>query len=461
MHLIWENLIKNLIKLWTGDYKDMDEGAEEYQFEKSIWQAIGEATFKSGSTIPSAYGTQVPNLAGDGTHKPYLSAEMLSFWALYLGPVLLKNRFTKPRYYTHFIRLVRLLNICLQFEISSNDLDELRNGFISWVKDYERLYYQYNPERLPACPLTVHALLHIAPSIEASGPVWCYWAFPMERYCGTIQPAIRSRRFPFASLARHVIEDARLTQIKLFYDVVQDLSLSPPRLLPITGSFTHPSYPSCQLLPPKGPERPGMSTLTLLIGALVTRFSNPGIGLIVTPGIVKQCLYTADVSIWGKVRRIDSEEGDTMRGAGLGTIREDGRDASFIRYELLVDQLASQISANPDFEPETCFGQLQHIYLIRFNKPYPELGLYQSSTTIIMASIKKCNLTNESIPGLDIHFYSRMGATDVIDIRSVQCVVGRVPYGQNGWAIIDRSGTLARAEFLGGNNDEDIDNEDI
>ncbi|KAJ4489142.1 hypothetical protein C8R41DRAFT_766903, partial [Lentinula lateritia] len=68
-------------------------------------------------------------------------------------------------------------------------------------------------------------LLHIAPSIKATGPVWCYWAFPMERYCGAIQPAIRSCRFPFASLAQYVLEDAHLTQIKVFYNKIDELSL--------------------------------------------------------------------------------------------------------------------------------------------------------------------------------------------------------------------------------------------
>lgn len=71
--------------------------------------------------------------------------------------------------------------------------------------------------RLSACPVTIHALLHIADSIAAAGPVWASWAFPMERYCGSLQPAIRSRRFPFASIARYVVDRARLTHIKLSY----------------------------------------------------------------------------------------------------------------------------------------------------------------------------------------------------------------------------------------------------
>ncbi|KAJ7474677.1 hypothetical protein B0H11DRAFT_1728327, partial [Mycena galericulata] len=48
--------------------------------------------------------------------------------------------------------------------------------------------------------------------------------------------------------------------------------------------------------------------------------------------------------------------------------------------------------------------------------------------------------------GLDVHFYSRAGALDIIDITTVQALVGRVKDVSNSWAIIDRSGVLARAQ---------------
>jgi hypothetical protein len=135
MHLIWENLVKNLVLHWRGEFKGFDDGAESYQLPKAIWEAVGEATATSGSTIPSAYGSRVPNVATKGS---YCSAEMWSFWTLYLGPVLLRRRFQNQKYYKHFIRLVRLLNICLQFEITDDEIEEIRSGFIQWVQDYER-----------------------------------------------------------------------------------------------------------------------------------------------------------------------------------------------------------------------------------------------------------------------------------------------------------------------------------
>ncbi|KAH7879638.1 uncharacterized protein C8R40DRAFT_1200788 [Lentinula edodes] len=436
MHLIWENLMKNLILHWTGSFKGLNSGSESYEIPDTVWKAIGEATAKSGSTIPSAYGVHVPNIAADGV---YMSAEMYSFWTLYLGPVLLHRRFTSECYYHHFIQLVRLLTICLQFEISSVEVEEVRVGFIKWVKEYERIYYQYSPERLPVCPLTIHALLHIAPSIKATGPVWCYWAFPMERYCGAIQPAIRSRRFPFASLARYVLEDARLTQIKVFYDKIDELSLQS-----VHKGLVRGAYPSCCLLPPKLPGPPAVSSLTPLIGALSTWFQK-------RVGVVRKSLEMAHIENWGKIQCIDSEAGDTMRASEARRAGDDHRDASYVRYEMLVDKHAQRRNVRSEFVPQTFFGQLQRIYLIRFDTPCPDLGL-QEPTTLIMAQIRECKVGDKNIPGLDFHFYSTNGQIHVTDITSVQCVVGRVPCGKNEWCIIDRSGVLGHAFFL---EDED------
>ena len=133
MHLIWENIVQNLISLWTGSY-GLDQGTESYQLAETVWDAIGLATAASGSHIPSAYGPRLPNIA---KNKAYYSAEMWSFWTMYLGPVLLQRRFQRPKYYTHFIRLVYLLNLCLRFEISTAEIEEIRNGFALWVQEFE------------------------------------------------------------------------------------------------------------------------------------------------------------------------------------------------------------------------------------------------------------------------------------------------------------------------------------
>jgi len=134
MHLIWENCIDNLILLWTGKFKGLDEGCEQYELDSSVWDAIGAASATSGSTIPSAFGARPPNFM---TQKSACSAETWSFWTLFLGPILLRKRFRKRKYYDHFIGFVKLINMCLQFEISDDEIDVIRAGFIKWVMEYE------------------------------------------------------------------------------------------------------------------------------------------------------------------------------------------------------------------------------------------------------------------------------------------------------------------------------------
>src|SRR5260370_41524319 len=85
MHLIWENLIPNLILFWSSRYKGMDEG-EPYLLSPHIWHAIRTTSSAAKTTIPSSFGTSIPNPATD------CSSFMSSTWSvlsLFIAPTLL------------------------------------------------------------------------------------------------------------------------------------------------------------------------------------------------------------------------------------------------------------------------------------------------------------------------------------------------------------------------------------
>lgn len=82
-----------------------------------------------------------------------------------------------------------------------------------------RIYYQQNPERLSACPLTIHGLLHVCDNIRFCGPVWTTWTFWMERYCGYLQAGLKSDRHPWANLNKRIIHQAYVDQVELIYDL--------------------------------------------------------------------------------------------------------------------------------------------------------------------------------------------------------------------------------------------------
>ena len=139
MHLIFKNLIPNLALLWSGNFKGLDTN-QPFVFSKTIWEAIGETTAASHSTIPSSYGAPVPNIEAD---RSTFSAETWSQWALFVGPVVLNGRFQNKQHYDHFCDLVGVINLCLKFELSREDISKVREGFICWVEKYEK-YVQFH-----------------------------------------------------------------------------------------------------------------------------------------------------------------------------------------------------------------------------------------------------------------------------------------------------------------------------
>src|SRR5258708_8601890 len=64
-----------------------------------------------------------------------------------------------------------------------------------------RIYYQFKSDRLSACPLTAHELLHIPNDIQNNRPPCMNWTFVMECWCGLLLPAIKSQKKPFICLA--------------------------------------------------------------------------------------------------------------------------------------------------------------------------------------------------------------------------------------------------------------------
>lgn len=93
---------------------------------------------------------------------------------------------------------------------------------------HRRIYYQGNPKRLPVCTLPIHTLLHLADCIDGWGPVWCYWSYPMERFCGHLKRGgAASKRFPYKSLDHYVFDWTILWHIGFVYDLRDMLKLVP------------------------------------------------------------------------------------------------------------------------------------------------------------------------------------------------------------------------------------------
>ncbi|KAF8304896.1 hypothetical protein DL93DRAFT_2035347, partial [Clavulina sp. PMI_390] len=56
-------------------------------------------------------------------------------------------------------------------------------------------------------------ILHIPNNIEMNGPCCYNWSWVMERNCGAIAPAIKSRYHPYTSLRLRILHLAQLNTV--------------------------------------------------------------------------------------------------------------------------------------------------------------------------------------------------------------------------------------------------------
>ncbi|KAG2339233.1 hypothetical protein BDR05DRAFT_850985, partial [Suillus weaverae] len=135
MHVFLENIAQMLVKHWTGKFKGMDTGKEDYQIADHIWAEIGEETAAVIANIPAAFVRVLGNITDD--HSSF-TAESWSFWIIYLAPTLLRSCFLNVKYHKHLCELVWIMKKMLQFSITHAEIDELEQRIANWVVKYEK-----------------------------------------------------------------------------------------------------------------------------------------------------------------------------------------------------------------------------------------------------------------------------------------------------------------------------------
>jgi hypothetical protein len=196
-----------------------------------------------------------------------------------------------------------------------------------------------------------------------------------------------------------------------------------------------------------------------LAGAIRTR-----LGQHITLKNIKTVLRTTLFQSWAGIAIHD---GDTITAALRTSGAPDQRDKTWLRvrsfprhtratvtntvsqYDALVDRREKDADAPEDLEERTFFGQLN--YVLTFTIPPSRALGVDHDLHIAFAVIKTCKILPDpaDLP-LVMDCYKSIRGEDIVDIGTVQCVVGRVR-SRGAYFIIDRTGTLNRAWY---NEDE-------
>ncbi|KAF7340818.1 hypothetical protein MSAN_02111100 [Mycena sanguinolenta] len=425
MHLLFENVIPNLVKLWSGKFKGLDTGTEDYEIDEETWEQIWAETTAAVQNIPADFVRAL------GANPTYYTAEAWAFWFTYLTPILLKDRFQNSKYHVHLCGLSEIIKTCLRFTLTTAQVERLRKDIINWVHTYEEynFYYQYSESRLRVCTLTIHGMLHIPDDILFCGPSWTTWTYFMERYCGILQAGLRSKRFPWSNLNNNVLHVAYLEQLNARYDLEDELSRS-KNLGAKKGEYTCEAYPQAILIPPyKREYKPDESLRT----AIALHFAE----------LLGKCpkdilpLMPETIPSFGKLR---VRSGDSIRShsaCGDGSTAE--RNMSYIRYE---DQVRRRI--NEPWVAKILYGRLDRILDCTLPRS-TRLG-HLSGEKRLLAVITPCKNTQGKDAALESTTYRGLGDPIVLDLQAVVAVVGRVET-RSKWYIVDRTGGVICPEF--------------
>ncbi|KAG2741596.1 hypothetical protein P692DRAFT_201842245 [Suillus brevipes Sb2] len=149
---------------------------------------------KHGSTIADA----TPFLPGSFDRPPRNPAEKINSrfkgweWLLYLygmGPAVLFGVLPDP-YWTNLCHLVSGMCLMQQYHITCTDLVKAHEHLLTFLHDFETIYYQRRIDRLHFVRPWIHLTTHIPSETIAKGPPICSSQWTMERTIGNLAQEI-------------------------------------------------------------------------------------------------------------------------------------------------------------------------------------------------------------------------------------------------------------------------------
>ncbi|EIN12023.1 hypothetical protein PUNSTDRAFT_62011, partial [Punctularia strigosozonata HHB-11173 SS5] len=446
MHLFGQNIIPNFIRLWTGCFKGLDAGMEDYIFADSIWQAIGQETEDAVQYIPSAFVRKIGNIALD---RSGMTAESYVFWFMYMAPSLLANCFKHRKYYDHYMELVEIMKYTLKYRYSRAYVTgSLRKKIAQWVQKYEN--------RLAVCVMPIHGLLHLVDDFLFCGPGWTTWTFFMERFCGILKDSLRSKSQPWSNLNNRAIQLAYLSKLAMLYSVDEEIEGVDRGIVLSQGERISVSYsdPYTILCPPCvsqfGLDSDG--DLRKKIAQYFLEVLNFNRKKPITLAQIRAKL-PGTVMRWGKVRTTDGSMSIRSAIASRvfisGGIRE--RDSSYVRYTLSVpSNKRARQRGGGDGEADTVlqvfYGRL--VYAIACSLPNETFWGSMAGTTKLLALIEMCH-TEGKDARRGVVFYDRTSGPNITDIQTIEGVVGRMKCGQK-WAIVEKARDEVQTIFENG-----------
>ncbi|KAG8996607.1 hypothetical protein FRB90_012686 [Tulasnella sp. 427] len=272
----------------------------------------------------------------------------------------------------------------------------------------------------------------------------------MERYCSRLLRAVSSRKYPYASLNRRVLETQQLHVIRDTFNLRDalpryTLAYNPQTRVACEVQTPDNRYADLELIGPRRKlnlKQPDLAALrTRLAVHIMTQNNVRSRSLVISqlPDTIEQ---------WAK---INIKDGDIISSRmGDNRQEENQRVATFCQYEQLIDVLARNHRARPVLNGQTYFGELERILVVQLPKN-PRIN-QATDRTLILLDIHSCDTHADPFGFFE---YERFSQREIVDASGVRGLVGRIKNGSK-WTFVRRPGVFEHATYIDEEEDKNI-----
>ncbi|KAL0571300.1 hypothetical protein V5O48_010665 [Marasmius crinis-equi] len=395
MHLLDLNDPDLFISLWQKKLKSYgsDEGRESWDWGVLIgedWEVHGEQVALSTAYIPAPFGRATRDPA-QKINSGYKAWEF-GTWMYCVAPAFLRH-ILPEKYWRNYCMLVRGIRLAKQYTISREEMIELHRLLLTFVKDFETLYVQRNPDRLHFVRQSIHVLTHLGPEIFRLGPLTCYAQWVMETLIGNLGQEIGSLVDPDMNIANRGLVRAQMIAL---YATVPEIVPESDRLsakrLPRHAVDLGEGY---VFLPRKDSATRAITTHEQ--DALATYWTQQG-----WPNAGKFCNY---VRRRGKLLLPNDQKVRSVWNEELSK-RKDRRRSTIAKfYE----------------NGKVYYGEVQYYFLLCFPEQSYPLAM------VSVFSEPDQDLLEKSYKTVYLCRYQGQGAMKVIGVKQIKALVGMVP----------------------------------
>ncbi|KAJ8690902.1 hypothetical protein PTI98_012298 [Pleurotus ostreatus] len=266
MHLDGLNLPDLLIGLFRGesDLVSTSDSVMNWEWavlhDKDTWVQHGELVADARPYLPNCIERPPRN-----PEKKISSGFKASEYLVYvyaLCPALLHGVLPHA-FWKHFCKLVRALHLLSQRSISSEAVSTADKLLIDYCQDFELLYYQRRMDRLHFIRPSIHFLLHRGPETHRLGPNALLAQWVLERTIGNLGAEIRQHQNPYANLAQRSLLRCQLNAFRALVPGFVESETGPSHLGQDIGdgyTLLHKTEDTSHLLHPDSHEASALRT---------------------------------------------------------------------------------------------------------------------------------------------------------------------------------------------------------